>query len=43
MAGILEAVKKAAKQASTGQATAPKVQVSDSSSLSANSSSGNNK
>ena len=40
MAGILEAVKKAAEQAGTGQAAAPKVQVADSSSLNANSSSG---
>ncbi len=40
MAGIMEAVKKAAAQANQGGATAPAVKVSDSSSLSANSSSG---
>ncbi len=43
MASILDAVKKAATQAGSGQATAPKVSVADSSSLNANSSSGNNK
>ena len=40
MAGILDAVKKAAAQASDETTTAPTVQVADSSSLTANSSSG---
>ena len=43
MAGILDAVKKAAAQAGNDATPAPKVQVSDSSSLTANSSSGDNK
>ena len=40
MSSILEAVKKAAEQAGSGQAAAPKVSVANSSSLNANSSSG---